>query len=92
MTPGVISKGKLFPLIVAGITCGGFAPAWADFKDALVPIQESTTNDPAGTQLMIVSIGLMGTVVLTLFTVTIIFITKGKKKPHAPKNDRSERS
>ena len=52
----------------------------AEFGDAFVQIQDSTTKDPAGAQLMVISIGILVTMVLAIFTVTMVYISKGSKK------------
>jgi hypothetical protein len=66
---------------VSSITCGAFSSAWAgEASDVFVPMKDSTSNDPAGTQLMIISIGILVTMVLAIFTVTIVFMMKSSKK------------
>lgn len=61
----------------------------AEFGDAFVQIQDSTTNDPAGAQLMVISIGILVTMVLAIFTVTMIYIVKSGKK-NQPKTQSPE--
>ncbi len=65
-------------VIAAGSSGGAFA---GELGDAFVPIKDSTSADPAGFQLMIISIGILVTMVLSIFTVTIVYMTKSKSKP-----------
>jgi len=74
-------KTALVALCVS-IICGAMTKvSAAEFGDAFVQIQDSTTKDPAGAQLMVISIGILVTMVLAIFTVTMIYISKGKKRP-----------
>jgi len=52
-------------------------------NDSLAPIMDSTENDPAGAQLMIMCIGLLVTLVMTIFGGTMYYMLKSKKKPTA---------
>jgi hypothetical protein len=52
-------------------------------NDALTPIMDSTENDPAGAQLMFMCIGLLVTLVLTIFGGTMYYMLRAKKKPAA---------
>ena len=70
------------------IVCGAMTGVYAgEFGDAFVPIQDSTSKDPAGFQLMIVSIGILVVMVMSIFIVTTIYLMKGKKQP---KSTRAE--
>lgn len=72
------------------IVCGALSKvSAAEFGDAFVQIQDSTTKDPAGAQLMVISIGILVTMVLAIFTVTMIYISKGSKKSR-PKTETPE--
>ena len=67
--------------LAISIVCGALSSAWAgEASDAFVPIKDSTANDPAGMQLMIISIGILVTMVLAIFTVTMVYMIKGNKK------------
>ncbi|MBX3074435.1 hypothetical protein KF707_00840 [Candidatus Obscuribacterales bacterium] len=72
---------KYSPVIALGISiaCGAAALA-GEASDAFVPIQDSTSRDPAGMQLMFISIGILVTMVVAIFTVTTIYMVKGSKK------------
>jgi hypothetical protein len=72
---------RFSPVIAIGVSiaCGAAAVA-GEASDAFVPIQDSTSRDPAGMQLMIISIGILVTMVLAIFTVTTIYMIKGSKK------------
>ncbi len=72
---------KYSPVIAFGISiaCGAAALA-GEASDAFVPIQDSTSRDPAGMQLMFISIGILVTMVVAIFTVTTIYMVKGSKK------------
>lgn len=52
-------------------------------SDALTPIMDSTENDPAGAQLMIMCIGLLVTLVMTIFGGTMYYMLRANKKPAA---------
>lgn len=81
---------KLSPGIALGISIACGAAAWAgEATDAFVPIQDSTSKDPAGMQLMIVSIGILVTMVLAIFIVTTIYMVKGSKKNRRPPQDET---
>lgn len=54
-------------------------------NDALTPIMDSTENDPAGAQLMFMCIGLLVTLVMTIFAGTMYYMLRSKKKPVAQK-------
>lgn len=68
--------------VLSSIISGAFSIACAtEPGDAFVPISESTKADPAGAQLMIISIGILVTMVFAIFGVTIYYmVTAGKKK------------
>jgi hypothetical protein len=83
------AKIKAFA-IAFGISIAFGASAWAgEATDAFVPIQDSTSKDPAGMQLMIVSIGILVTMVLAIFTVTMVYMIKGGKKKSRPPQSES---
>ena len=68
--------------IAVSIICGAMTKvSAAEFGDAFVQIQDSTTKDPAGAQLMVISIGILVVMVLSIFTVTMVYIMKSSKKP-----------
>lgn len=70
--------------IAAGISIVCGASAWAgEASDVFVPIKDSTSNDPAGMQLMIISIGILVTMVMAIFIVTTIYMMQGNKKTKA---------
>lgn len=72
---------KFSPAIAIGVSIACGATAWAgEASDAFVPIQDSTSKDPAGMQLMFISIGILVTMVLAIFIVTTIYMVKGSKK------------
>lgn len=79
----------VFFALIISIVCGAVSGVTAaEFGDAFVQIQDSTTKDPAGAQLMVISIGILVTMVLSIFTVTIIYISKsGKKRPKSQNPD-----
>lgn len=65
---------------VASTVCGAMSGACAgELGDAFAPIKDSTSNDPAGFQLMVISIGILVVMVGSIFTVTMIYMIKGKK-------------
>ncbi|MDZ4835239.1 MAG: hypothetical protein SGJ27_15790 [Candidatus Melainabacteria bacterium] len=65
----------------ASIICGALTKvSAAEFGDAFVQINDSTNKDPAGAQLMIISIGILVTMVLAIFIVTIVYMSKSSKK------------
>ncbi len=77
--------------LIAIVACGITSVAYAgELSDAFVPIKDSTSTDPAGFQLMMISIGILVTMVLSIFTVTIVYMTKSKAKPVARATDNIE--
>jgi len=64
-------------------------------NDSLAPIMDSTESDPAGAQLMFMCIGLLVTLVMTIFGGTMYYMLRSKKKAGAQNvtaaaNDESE--
>jgi len=86
-----IEKALTSAVLAGGINIiyGALMPVFAgEASDIFVPIKDSTSNDPAGFQLMVISIGILVTMVGAIFTVTMIYMLKGnkKKRPAPPDN------
>lgn len=63
------------------ILSGAQSPAWSgEPGDVFAPIQASTAADPAGAQLMIISITLLFMLVLSIFGGTMYYMFKDKEK------------
>jgi len=71
---------------IIGIICGAMSPALAggEASDAFAPIQASTAADPAGMQLMFISIGLLFVLVFSIFAGTMYYMCKDKGKGRGP--------
>lgn len=52
-------------------------------NDSLAPIMDSTESDPAGAQLMFMCIGLLVTLVMTIFGGTMYYMLRSKKRTGA---------
>ena len=72
---------SLFFAVALSIVSGALSVAYAgEATDAFAPIKASTEADPAGMQLMFISIGILVFMVLLIFGTTIFYMTSSGKK------------